>query len=40
VHHVVERAGLSAWDWLFLASGVVMFVTGWAVARRSSDVAA
>jgi uncharacterized membrane protein len=29
VHHVVERMGLSIWDWLFLVSGVVFLIVGW-----------
>jgi uncharacterized membrane protein len=33
LHHVVERLGLSLWDWLFLASGVVLIVAGHAIAR-------
>ena len=45
VHHVVERLGLSIWDWAFLGSGVVLVVTGVALirsagmerARRSPD---
>lgn len=28
VHHVVERLGVSVWDWTFLASGVVFLVGG------------
>jgi uncharacterized membrane protein len=36
VHHVVERLGLSVWDWVFLASGVVMIAAGWLIARRPS----
>ena len=33
VHHVVERLGPSMWDWVFLASGAVLIVAGWALAR-------
>lgn len=33
VHHVVERLGLSAWDWLFLASGAAFGATGWMLTR-------
>src|SRR5215217_3942663 len=33
VHHVVERLGVSAWDYAFLASGVVFVGVGWLVAR-------
>jgi hypothetical protein len=28
LHHVVERLGVSVWDWVFLASGVVLVVIG------------
>ena len=34
VHHVVERLGVSVWDWAFLGSGVVMILIGIAVMRR------
>ena len=33
VHHVVESLGLSIWDWLFLASGVLLIVIGHAMTR-------
>lgn len=33
LHHVVERLGVSAWDWLFLASGVAFGATGWMLTR-------
>ena len=33
VHHVVERLGLSVWDWIFLGSGVVLLVVGWLMIR-------
>lgn len=33
VHHVVERAGLSVWDWVFLASGVVLVAAGGLLLR-------
>jgi uncharacterized membrane protein len=33
VHHVIERMGVSVWDWLFLASGVAMMLIGWALVR-------
>ncbi len=29
LHHVVERLGLSVFDWLFLASGAVLIAVGW-----------
>lgn len=28
LHHVIERIGLSAWDWLFLASGLALIAIG------------
>jgi uncharacterized membrane protein len=28
VHHVVERLGLSVWDWAFLGSGIVLMAAG------------
>ena len=34
LHHVVERLGVSAWDWLFLASGVAFGATGWMLTRQ------
>lgn len=33
LHHVVERLGLSVWDWVFLASGVALVATGWMLTR-------
>jgi uncharacterized membrane protein len=33
VHHVVERLGPSVWDWLFIASGPLFVLLGWAIAR-------
>ncbi|WP_145278103.1 DUF2243 domain-containing protein [Tautonia plasticadhaerens] len=33
VHHVVEALGVSAWDFAFLASGVVLILAGWASIR-------
>ena len=38
VHHVIERHGLSGWDWAFLASGVVMIALGWGMARSGCRV--
>lgn len=29
LHHVYERLGVSAWDYLFLASGVALIAAGW-----------
>lgn len=34
LHHVVERLGLSAWDWLFLLSGAAFLATGGMLTRR------
>jgi uncharacterized membrane protein len=40
IHHVVERLGVSVWDWLFLGVGGVGFIAlGWAIigsARREA----
>ena len=33
IHHVVERLGLSVFDYAFLASGVVFILGGWAAIR-------
>jgi uncharacterized membrane protein len=33
VHHVVERLGVSAWDYAFLASGVLFITAGWLIVR-------
>lgn len=35
VHHVVERLGVSIWDWVFLGSGVVLMVVGGWLAREA-----
>lgn len=37
VHHVVERLGVSVWDWAFLGSGVVFIVVGWLIIRSVPD---
>ena len=40
LHHVVERLGVSVWDWAFLGSGVLLIAAGWTLitrARRSRD---
>jgi uncharacterized membrane protein len=29
VHHVYERMGQSVWDYLFLASGIILILSGW-----------
>lgn len=43
LHHVYERLGLSVWDYVFLASGVALILTGWLMIRdtrlRLSDLA-
>lgn len=36
VHHVVQRLGLSIWDWLFLGSGVLLMATGWWIIRGAT----
>ena len=37
VHHVVERLGVSAWDYAFLASGVLLMLLGtWLVGTASA----
>jgi uncharacterized membrane protein len=33
VHHVVESAGLSVWDYAFLASGLALIAVGWMLIR-------
>jgi uncharacterized membrane protein len=33
LHHVVESLGVSVWDWLFLASGIVLMGAGWLAIR-------
>ena len=33
VHHVYERLGQSIWDYVFLASGVALMLTGWLMTR-------
>jgi uncharacterized membrane protein len=37
VHHVVERLGVSAWDYAFLGSGVLFLVIGWLLIRSDHD---
>lgn len=38
VHHVVERLGVSIWDWTFLAVGGVGFMAvGWAIVRAARN---
>jgi uncharacterized membrane protein len=40
LHHVIEALGVSIWDWLFLASGVILIVVGHLMSRsaKSADV--
>lgn len=38
LHHVVESAGVSTWDYAFLASGVLLIAIGWFVSRRRPSV--
>jgi uncharacterized membrane protein len=33
VHHVVERLGLSTFDYAFLGSGILLMLLGWTVIR-------
>lgn len=35
LHHIVETAGLSTLDWLFLAFGVALIIVGHGVGRRA-----
>ena len=37
LHHVYERSGQSAWDYVFLASGVALIATGWLMIRDVKD---
>jgi uncharacterized membrane protein len=37
LHHVLEALGVSMWDWLFLASGVLLVVVGHMTVRRSEE---
>lgn len=38
VHHVYERAGgVSMWDWLFLASGILLITAGRLIIGRNTD---
>ena len=36
LHHVVERLGLSIWDWLFLAASVVLILIGGLMTRAAT----
>jgi uncharacterized membrane protein len=35
LHHVIQALGQSIWDWLFLASGVVLIVIGHVLGRKA-----
>jgi uncharacterized membrane protein len=35
IHHVVERLGLSVWDWAFLGSGVLLIALGAGLIRSA-----
>ena len=37
IHHVVERAGLSIWDWAFLAFGVALIAAGGWMIRSEPE---
>ena len=37
LHHVVESRGQSAFDYAFLASGVLMIIGGWMAIRTARD---
>lgn len=41
IHHVVERLGVSVWDWLFVGVGGVGFIVlGWAIINSAQRYAA
>jgi uncharacterized membrane protein len=37
IHHVIERLGVSAFDYAFLASGVIMIIGGWMAIRSARN---
>ena len=37
LHHVVQALGISVWDWLFLASGVILIAVGHLVANKAGS---
>jgi uncharacterized membrane protein len=39
LHHVIEALGVSIWDWLFLASGVILIVVGHMMSRKAASKA-
>jgi uncharacterized membrane protein len=41
IHHVVERLGVSVFDYAFLASGIIFMIAGWLAIRSArTDIAA
>jgi uncharacterized membrane protein len=38
LHHVYERFGPSVWDYVFLASGVALMLTGWLMIRDARSM--
>lgn len=40
LHHVVETLGVSLWDWLYLASGIVLIVVGHRLTAAAAPQAA
>lgn len=37
IHHVIERFGLSVFDWAFLAFGAALILGGWAMVRSAQE---
>ena len=35
LHHVIQSLGQSVWDWLFLASGIVLIIVGHMLGRKA-----
>jgi uncharacterized membrane protein len=40
LHHVYERLGPSTWDYVFLASGVALMLTGWLMIHNARSTPA
>jgi uncharacterized membrane protein len=40
LHHVYERLGSSVWDYVFLASGVALMLTGWLMIHNARSTPA
>ena len=38
IHHVYAGANQLLWDMLFLASGVILILAGWSIARRAKPI--